>query len=477
MFDRMDSPQKHTRNKKPRSMKTSKSRTHSKTYAIPELRFEDQKLTSFSGLVVFQQLFDHLSLKPLLRSCFKHRAVSSIYGEASIVLLLVVHLLLGYRELRHLRYYCDDPMVKRLLGLKKLPDVSTVSRTLSNMDAKSVTHFQQTIGNLVISRLKSLSLPRVTLDFDGSVIGTGRFAEGTAVGFNKKKKGQRSYYPLFCTVAQTGQVLDILHRSGNVHDSNGAEAFILSCIEQVRDVLPGVIIEVRMDGAFFSESMINALEDNEVEYTVSVPFERLLALKGKVEERRHWHPLDASCNFFELSWKPKSWKRKRRFVMVRQASKVQQKGPVQLDIFIPFDYNWEYKVILTNKKLKAAKLVAYHNGRGSQESIFAELKSCNQMDYVPTRTWAGNKIYLLSAVMAHNLSKELQMITQPPVRSTEQKRPALWKFKQLGTLRKDIIQRAGRIIRPQGKLILSMAKNDAVKDELLQFLDGIKQAA
>jgi hypothetical protein len=27
------------------------------------------------------------------------------------------------------------------------------------------------------------------LDFDGSVQSTGRFAEGTAVGFNKKKKG------------------------------------------------------------------------------------------------------------------------------------------------------------------------------------------------------------------------------------------------------------------------------------------------
>jgi hypothetical protein len=86
----------------------------------------------------------------------------------------------------------------------------------------------------------------VTLDFDGSVIGTGRWAEGTAVGFNRKKKGQRSYYPLFCTLAQTGQVFDVLHRSGNVHDSHGARNFILACIATVRAALPGVCIEVRM---------------------------------------------------------------------------------------------------------------------------------------------------------------------------------------------------------------------------------------
>jgi len=68
------------------------------------------------------------------------------------------------------------------------------------------------------------------MDFDGSVLSTGRVAEGTAVGFNKKKKGQRSYYPLFCTIAQIGQVLDLYHRSGNVHHSNGAEQFILNRI-------------------------------------------------------------------------------------------------------------------------------------------------------------------------------------------------------------------------------------------------------
>ena len=55
-------------------------------------------------------------------------------------------------------------------------------------------------------------LATITLDFDGSKLGTCREAEGVANGFNKKKKGQRSYYPLYCTVAQTAQVLVIHHR-------------------------------------------------------------------------------------------------------------------------------------------------------------------------------------------------------------------------------------------------------------------------
>ena len=396
-------------------MKFSRSETHKKSYVLPELRFEDQKLTSFSGLILFQKLFESLGLKQRLRQCFRHLKVSPIFSHTNIVLLLVIHMLLGYRDLRHVRYYEDDPLVGHVLGLRRLPDVATISRALSGADEKSVNALQGLLSNLVLERLSLLDVKRVTLDFDGSVIGTGRYAEGTAVGFNRKKKGQRSYYPLFCTVAQTSQVLDVLHRSGNVHDSNGALAFILQCIEKVRLALPGSTIEVRMDGAFFSDELVSALDDNNVEYTISVPFERFTELKDKIEERCLWYQLNGECDYFESNWKPKSWRHRRRFVFVRQTAKVQNKQPVQLDLFIPYAYGYEFKFILTNKSLTAAKVVAY-----------------------------------------------------------QEKRPALWSFEQIDTLRKRIIQRAGRLIRPQNRLTLSMSANESIKSELLQILEALK---
>ncbi len=108
---------------------------------LPVLRFEDQKLTSFSGLVIFQRLFEYLGLKQRLRQCFKHMNVSPIFGHANIVLLLVIHMLLGYRDLRHVRYYEGDPLVGHLLGLKRLPTVATISRTLSETDEKIESFF------------------------------------------------------------------------------------------------------------------------------------------------------------------------------------------------------------------------------------------------------------------------------------------------------------------------------------------------
>ena len=110
-------------------------------------------------------------------------------------------------------------------------------------------------------------------------------------------------------------------------------------------------------------------------------------------------------------------------------------------------------------------MLNYHNGRGAQEGLFAELKSQAQMDYVPTRNQAGNQVFLLCSMMAHNLSREMQMQCVTPSRHTTEKRAPLWQFEQLGTLRRTLIQRAGRLTRPKRKLTLTMSANQALKSE------------
>ena len=206
-------------------------------------------------------------------------AKGKIYDRTVIFLQLIVHLLLRFRETRDVAYYRDDPLVQRLLGLRHLPHVTTISRMLREADERSVRKLRELLRELVLERVAERGLRRITLDFDGSVQSTKRRAEGTAVGFNKKKKGARSYYPLFCVLAQTGQVLDFLHRAGNVHDSNGARKFILQCVCYAQTALPGVIIEVRMDSAFFSDEIVDALDRAGIEMSISVPFERFVELK------------------------------------------------------------------------------------------------------------------------------------------------------------------------------------------------------
>lgn len=458
-------------------MKSRKSEIHSKVHAIPHLQFEAQNLTAYSGLVIFQALFQNLNLKSRLVNCFNHMKVSPIFGHHVIFLFLVVHLLLGFRRLRERDYYHEDPMVRRILGLYKVPDVSTITRSMAQIDARSFVKTRNLIQEVVLERLMKENFKRVTLDFDGSVLSTSRKAEGSAAGYNKEKKGARSYYPLFCTVAQTGQFFDFRHRAGNVHDSNGAGKLMHHCFRDLREAMPNVLIESRMDSAFFNDQYLEMLDGEKVEFTASVPFERFAELKMIVESRARWSAIDDKWSYFESEWKPKSWDNKYRFIFIRQLVLNQRKGALQLDLFEPRDHDYDYKVIVTNKKESAKTVLKFHNGRGSQEGIFAQAKTQTQLDYTPTNSLNGNRIFTAAVVMTHNLTRELQMSTQESQRSTTAKRAAHWVFESLSTIRNTLIHRAGRLTTPQGKLTLTLNANEKVQQEFTNYLSALSIAA
>ena len=159
-------------------MKFSKQAVLARFHKIPRIQFEDQRLTSFGGVVLFQALFQQLELVARLKCCFQHLRGGSIFGVHRIVLLLIVHFLLGFRRLRDVDSSRDDPLVQRLLGFRRLPDVATISRTLKDMDRTGVDHMRQLLRGLVVDGLQRQSFPRLTVDFDGSVLSTKGHAEG-----------------------------------------------------------------------------------------------------------------------------------------------------------------------------------------------------------------------------------------------------------------------------------------------------------
>lgn len=459
-------------------MKSSKAQIHARFHKIPRLRFcEDRRLTSYSGLVVFQALFRAMGLRARIRACFRHLEETRIFGSASVVVLLIVHIVLGFRRLRGLDYYRDDPLVARVCGVRRLPDVATVSRTLASFDEESVENLRELTRQTVIDRLRESKLATLTVDFDGSVQSTGGHAEGTAVGFNKKKKGARSYYPLFATVGQTSQFFDMHHRPGNVHDSNGAIDFIARSLYRLSQELPDARIESRVDSAFYDERIFRVLDELADDFTCSVPFERFPKLKAIIEARRRWGRIDDDLSCFESDWKPDRWARRYRLLVVRKRVRRQTKGPLQLDLFRPVDRDFEYKVVATNMSGDARDVLLFHNGRGSQEKLFGEAKQHAALDVIATRRKVGNQVFTLAGMLAHNLGRELQMTTRPTDRGDVEKRPCRWEAESLGTIRQNLVHRAGTLTRPQGELTLTMNANEAVREEMTRYLDGLMERA
>jgi hypothetical protein len=95
------------------------------------------------------------------------------------------------------------------------------------------------------------------------------------------------------------------------------------------------------------------------------------------------------------------------------------------------------------------------------------------MDYIPVKKRLGNETYLLASVFAFNLIRELQMQLKPPERNTTRKRAALWAFEQVDTIRRTLLQRAGRLTTPAGKLVLTFSAGRNLKQRVLQIFQSL----
>ncbi len=81
-------------------MNYKQSDIYRKYQQITNIQFEteNQTYSSFSGLIVFQKLFVNLALKAKLKACFNNNYLQGVIQHHRIMLMLIVHILLGYRE-------------------------------------------------------------------------------------------------------------------------------------------------------------------------------------------------------------------------------------------------------------------------------------------------------------------------------------------------------------------------------------------
>ena len=102
-------------------------------------------------------------------------------------------------------------MVRRLLGIARLPDVG-VSRTLAGMDSRSVDKLRRLNRQQVLQRLDDLWPGTDYLWFRRNHRSFRRRHGG---GFQPQEEGQRSYYPLFSAHWRRPAIFDVWHRPGN----------------------------------------------------------------------------------------------------------------------------------------------------------------------------------------------------------------------------------------------------------------------
>src|SRR5260370_9400883 len=261
------------------------------------IEFVSQQLTSYGGLELLRRYVQRLDLAGRLRRACA--ALGGDYSGAGLSLLVLALLYAGARRLEHLRYLAGDPLITRFCGLAQVPTPRTVSNWLQRFTQEHLRPLVQLNHDLVTEAIARLKLPRPTIDVDGTVIRTGATVAGAFRGFNPHHRKDPRYYPLVAHLAQTGHILRLKNRPGNVHDSKQAVAFLRELIESLRGRFgQGLPLEFRMDAAFCQREVFRLLAARCCTYAVKVGSWSWLPLKHLAPPRQRSEPLPPGVTTF-----------------------------------------------------------------------------------------------------------------------------------------------------------------------------------
>jgi len=429
------------------------------------LRFSSRALTSHASLELVGRHWRGLRLLERIRVRVQGSWPGTDYEPARILLLLLCLVIVGGRRIRQLRYLENDPLVRDLTGLRRVPTDRTVSRWLSQLNRHQVSDLQRLNEELVAESLDALRLSRLTLDIDGTVVSTGLQVQWAQRGFNPHHRKVPSYYPITAYEAHSGLLVRVKNRPGNVHDGKASLSFLRELDAQVRSTLQRhPLVEYRMDAAFFRQDVLEELERQGAEYAIKVPFHPWLHLKDRVVGNRRWSRVDRTVSCFEASVPVAAWDRILPVVIYRKRVRHPTRKNFQLDLFDPADGHYEYSAITTNKRLNGRNLWFFLCGRGSHEQALGELRNGFAFDCVPSSRYAANSTWQILSVLAFNLARRFQMDTLLRPRRRNRKRTCLFAYETIQTLRYTFLGRAALLVKPNGVPTLDLGNNPAVEE-------------
>lgn len=439
------------------------------------VEFTESGLTSYAGLELLIRYFRSIRLNEAVRRHLGGASLSGDYGVVAMVRLLLGLLIVGGRRLLHVDFVRGDTLFHRFCGLRHLPSARTLSRWLKHFKRSSLRALQSLNAEIVGTVTDTLRLRTLTVDVDGSVVSTGLQVERAFRGFNPHRRKVPSYYPITAFLAETGHILRVQNRSGNVHDGKSSIPFLRDLFRQVDQTLGrDYRLNFRMDAAFFSPTVLRLLRAKGAGYAIKVPFWHWLEITRLIQQRERWRRVCGGVKAFEKTIP--AWGMDLRVVIYRKKVHHKSRKNYQLDLFDPNDGYYEYSAITTNLSWNARRLWNFLAGRGLHEKVVGQLKSHLAFDTIPTNHYGANSAWQLLVALAHNLLVNFQIQTGCVRRRRTEKRTTLYPLKTVQTLRFEVFNRAGRIVRPNGATVLRLPEIGAHKLSFLRLANALKAA-
>jgi len=339
----------------------------------------------------------------------------------------------GGRHIEELREIREDETLRRLVGLRRMPSLSTFGDWLVRTGAQGGVEAMSRVDEEVAGTIwQRQATAEYTLDVDATVIE----AEKREAQWTYKKV--RGYQPILGFLAENGVCLTHEFREGNVAAQSGALRFLRRCLR-----LCPKIKYLRSDSAFYQAEVINLCQERGLGFSITA--DQDAAVKQVIKTVRDWKPLftaEGGATDREVGTAIHLLNKAKEPVRLV----VQRWRDPQLELFEPNGYC--YQVIACNRdELKAEEVVWFHNQRGQVENLIKELKIGFGMEQMTSGDFGANALWFGLGVLAYNLTQAQKLLFLDEG----------WRSKTIATLRWQLIQTAGRLVRHGRRLVLRLA--------------------
>ena len=293
---------------------------------------------------------------------------------------------------------------------------------------------------------------------DSTVRGVYGHQQGAERGYNSKKRGQRSYHPLLCFIAETRECLHNWFRPGTAYSANGCVEFMKECFARV----PKRVwhIDVRADSAFFNGELFDFLESNGSHYLVKVKMRGLVSLL----EAQSWRKAKnkPGIETAEFEYKCAGWQRSRKFLAIRQIDEIEDTDD-NLQLF-PGDpkVTFTYSCYCTNKRLTPWAAHKYYGKRASSENWIEWCKNQMASGSILTQDFWANSAIFQTCILGYNLMVWMMWLNNEQGFREEP-----------NTIRMYLIHVPARLLIRGNKHLLRLAKNFAFKEQWIQIETSI----
>lgn len=359
--------------------------------------YSNKQVTPFGGMLLVKRFLDRTGIKDFLADQQLPGPGSNAgYSPIQIIESFWVSVWLGANRFAHTAVLRYDKVLQKIFGWKRCPSDNTYARFFRKFDYEMSSNFFFQMGQWFFNQL---NFDHFTLDVDSSVWTRYGSQQGSAKGYNPKKRGRNSHHPLMAFVADMKMVANFWLRPGNSSSANN----VLNFLQETFSILSNKTIGLlRADGGFYQKNIMEWLEGRGIKYIIAVKMYPVLKLA--IREQVKWIEYDRGIWIGEFNYRGGGWEKCRRLVVVRQHIDIRPKASGKLLFKDEEVYrNYRYHAFVTNLDLSADLVWALYKKRADAENRIKELEYDFGSDNFCLNDFYATEAAIRMVMMAYNL--------------------------------------------------------------------------